>query len=193
MINDKWEPNCCAKWTEKLNRQISWKKCLKKIHQIKDIKLKWMQMRIVHRIIATNVVLKEMGIVESYNCGFCNEEKDSIEHMFWRCAQINEFWKSLEELIKRKCVIANNLSLNENVVLFGIDENFITDSTFDLIILIAKHYIFNSKINKCKPTVTVFIKILKTRYNLEKYIAATQLTLPKFNDSWINYELLLEN
>ena len=36
-------------------------------------------MRIVHRIIATNVVLKKMGIINCEQCTFC-DEKDSIEH-----------------------------------------------------------------------------------------------------------------
>ena len=150
-------------------------------------------MRIVHRIIATNVVLKEMGIMESYNCSFCNEEKDSIEHMFWRCTQIKEFWKNLQEVIKRKCSIANNLTLNENITLFGTEKNFKTDAVFDLIILIAKQYIFSSKMNKCKPSITAFIKVLKIRHDIEKYIAATQMNLPKFYDSWFTYELLFEN
>ena len=40
-----------------------------KIQKIDDIKLKWLQMRIVHRITSTNVVLKKMGII---NCEQCN-------------------------------------------------------------------------------------------------------------------------
>ena len=32
------------------------------MQQIKEIKLKWFQIRIVHRIIVTNVVLMHMGI-----------------------------------------------------------------------------------------------------------------------------------
>ena len=27
IVNDNWEPNCCAKWTEKLNTQINWTNC----------------------------------------------------------------------------------------------------------------------------------------------------------------------
>ena len=50
-----------------------------KIQKIDDIKLKWLQMRIVHRVIATNVVLKKMGIIICEQCTFC-DEKDSIEH-----------------------------------------------------------------------------------------------------------------
>ena len=55
--------------------------CFLKIHKIDDIKLKWLQMRIVHWVIATNVVLKKMGIINCEQCTFC-DEKDSIEHLF---------------------------------------------------------------------------------------------------------------
>ncbi len=43
----------------------------------KDVKLKWFQMRIIHRIIATYIVLNKMGVTANTQCGFCNEEKDS--------------------------------------------------------------------------------------------------------------------
>ena len=59
---------------------VCWKSCFLKIHKIDHIKLKWLQMRIVHRVIATNVVLKKMGIINCEQCTFC-DEKDSIEFL----------------------------------------------------------------------------------------------------------------
>ena len=63
---------------------VCWKSCFLKIHEIDDIKLKWLQMRIVHRVIATNVVLKKKGIVNCEQCTF-GDEKDSVEHFLWQC------------------------------------------------------------------------------------------------------------
>ena len=54
------------------------------IHKIRDVKLRWFQMRILHIIIATNMTLKEMGVVDDTRCKFCNNERDSIEHIFWK-------------------------------------------------------------------------------------------------------------
>eukprot|EP00745_Piridium_sociabile_P031206 TRINITY_DN51716_c0_g1_i2.p1 TRINITY_DN51716_c0_g1~~TRINITY_DN51716_c0_g1_i2.p1 ORF type:complete len:243 (-),score=15.00 TRINITY_DN51716_c0_g1_i2:23-679(-) len=120
---DNWQPKCCSKWTDKLGKDIPWDACFQKI------KLKWLQMRIVHRIIPTNIVLKEMGIVECHNCTFCNNEKDSIEHFLWRCQGIQEFWKLLEDLFKENCEIAGSMALTEDVVLFGVDRDFTSDVT----------------------------------------------------------------
>ena len=69
-------PNC-LKWSEKLKSNISWNTVFIKVQKIKDVKLKWLQMRIIHRIIATNIVLNKMGVTANTQCGFCNDEKDS--------------------------------------------------------------------------------------------------------------------
>ena len=61
------------------------------------------------RIIATNVVLKEMGVKECQDCSFCENEKDSIVHLFWRCPWINNFWNKLENLLKEKCETAKQV------------------------------------------------------------------------------------
>ena len=151
-----------------------------------------MQIRIVHRIFGTNVVLKEMGIINSHDCSFCNDEKDSIDHMFWKCKYIKEFWKSLQELLRRKCEMANNITLTESIVLFGTEENFWSDVTFDFIILLAKQYLTRCKFNKCRPLISIFVGMLKARYAVEKYIATIHLNMQKFNSNWMNYLKLLE-
>ena len=81
ILNDSdCNPNCCAKWREKKSHIVMCVGSLAffKIFKIDDIKLKWLQMRTVYRVIATNVVLKKMGIITCEQCTFC-DEKDSIE------------------------------------------------------------------------------------------------------------------
>ena len=48
--------------------------------EIQEMKLKWFQIRLLHRILATNIVLKEMSITQSVLCDFCNLERDSLQH-----------------------------------------------------------------------------------------------------------------
>ena len=62
LMQNVTRPNCCDKWEAKLNKDINWCITFKKMQQIQEIKLKWFQIRLVHRIIATNVVLMHMGI-----------------------------------------------------------------------------------------------------------------------------------
>ena len=50
VLNDSdCNPNCYAKWTKKSYCNVCWKSCFLEIRKIDDIKLKWLQMRIVHR------------------------------------------------------------------------------------------------------------------------------------------------
>ena len=51
------KPNCCDMWEAKLNKDINWCVTFNKMQQIQEIKLKWFQIRLVHRIIATSVVM----------------------------------------------------------------------------------------------------------------------------------------
>ena len=77
-------PNCCLKCNEKLMVFFSWNHVFIKVHKIKDVKLKWLQMRILHRIIATNTVLQEMGVAVDIQCNFCSDEKKMVLNIFFR-------------------------------------------------------------------------------------------------------------
>ena len=136
------------------------------IHKIDDIKLKWLQMRSVHQVTATNVVLKKMGIINCEQCTFC-DEKDSIEHFLWQCYFTRRFLRILENLVSASCETARNIKITENLVLFGVDSTVITDKNFDLMILLAKQYLYRCKFEQSVPLVSVFRKQLKLRYKLE--------------------------
>ena len=139
---------------------MCWKSCFLKIHKTDHIKLKWFHMRIVHRVIATNVVLKKKGIVNSEQCTFC-DEKDSTEHFLWQCYFTRRVWRILDNLISTSCETACNIKIIENLVLFGVDSTVITDNIFDLIILLAKQYLYRCKFEQSVPLVSVFRKQLK--------------------------------
>ena len=172
---------------------VCWKSCFLKIHQIDDIKFKWLQMRIVHRVIATNVVLKKMGIINCEQCTFC-DEKDSVEHFLWHCYFTRRFWRLLENLISACCETACNIKITKNIVLFGIDSTAITDKIFDLIILLAKQYLYRCKFEQFVPLVAVFRKQLKLRHKLEEYNSKITFQENAFKKRWHCYRpLLLED
>ena len=140
-------PNCCAKWTKKSYCNVCWKSCFLKRHKIDDIKLKWLQIRIIHRVISTNVVLKKMGIINCEQCTFC-DEKDSTEHFLWQCYFTIHFWRLLENLISTSCQTACNIKITENLVLFGIDSTAITDKIFDHYLMIAYIALFSALLSR---------------------------------------------
>ena len=140
------------KWSEKLKSNISWNTVFIKVQKIKDVKLKWLQMHIINRIIATNIVLNKIGVTANTQGGFCNDQKDSIKHMFWKCACIRCFWTSLEKILKEKRETVLNVKFTQNLVLFGTEIDTKTDTVFDLVIFQAKQFIYKCKVDKCLPT-----------------------------------------
>ena len=85
LLSDNFTHNSCLKWSEKIVTDISWGKVFVFLNSIKEIKLKWFQIRILHRIIGTNVTLKAMGIRDNDFCAFCKERRESIIHLFFEC------------------------------------------------------------------------------------------------------------
>ena len=88
-----------------------------------------------------NIVLNKIGFTANTQSGFCNDEKDSIEH-FWKCACTRRFWTSLETILKEKCETAQNVKFTQNLVMFGTETDRKTDTVFDLVILLAKQCIY---------------------------------------------------
>ncbi len=119
----KLKPKCCSKWEEKLGIKINWDLCFKYVHQIEDVNMKWFQMRILHRIIGTNVILKELGIASSDRCSFCNIERNNIQRMFWNCISSQQFWRYFARLINNMCETAFNMRSTECLVILGLDDN----------------------------------------------------------------------
>jgi hypothetical protein len=182
----------CTKWNEKIGRVLNWKLVFKKVKSIKEVKLKWFQIRIVHRIIATNIVLAQMNVVADDTCSFCKNVRESIVHLFWHCEHVKLFWMSLEQILIEKCKNITTISFNESLILFGHDDMFKLDEVFDLILLLAKFFIYKCRFEQKVPQLNPFLKYLKHRYRTEKYIACINLNYNKFHNNWMFYKPLLE-
>ena len=114
-------------------------------------------MRIMHRIVGTNVMLKEMGVTKNNKCSFCLIAKDTIQHIFWERKHSQQFWTRLLVLLKEKCTSCYRLRLSECLILFGIDD-IKTENVFDFILLLAKQYLYKCKIEKQFPNIDIFRK-----------------------------------
>ena len=139
------------------------------------------------------ILLKKMGIITCEQCTFC-DEKDSIEHFLWQCYFTRRFWRLLDKLISTSCETACNIKITENLVLFGIDSTAITDKIFDLIILLAKQYLYRCKFEQSVPLISALRKQLNLRHQLEEYNSKITFQENAFNARWHCYRpLLLED
>jgi len=192
LVDTVIRPNCCNKWEEKLNDvTIDWKKCFHYVNKVYDINMRWFQIRIVHRILGTNIVLKHMGITRNEECSFCNVERESIEHIFWRCNVIKNFWDELVTLINNTCQNTVNFRLTENLVILGVDKCIKIDSIIAFILIFAKQYIYKCKLDNQIPNVAVLIRKLEYRYKIEEYNARLNFMYNDFCSRWQPYKVLL--
>ena len=73
-----------TKWENELKvSQLSWPSIYKTLHaSTRDIKIKWLQFRILHRILPTNKWLNRIGKKDSNKCDSCSEPNEDIYHIF---------------------------------------------------------------------------------------------------------------
>ena len=136
----------------------------------KDTKLRWLQFRILHSILTTNRSVSKYDTSQNHLCTFCNKKSESILHLFWECCEVKKFWDELLMLINNRCKHVHNFKFDKCLIILG-QSNFIyTDEVCNLIILMAKHFIYRSKVNGLKPSLKIFIKELFGRYQVEKII-----------------------
>ena len=181
-----------AKWNN-IFANIDWKIVFEKCHKTTiDCKLKWLQLRIIYRVIPTNRFLFIRKIKEDSVCEMCNTEEEDLKHMFYTCPFIKTFWDDLQTRLIQNCDNIINLQFSEELVFFGTKKFMYTDNVFDLIVLCAKYYIYSLKWSQTKPCINVFIGQLKQRYAIEKYVAASMNELHKFNMKWLPYLKLIQ-
>ena len=191
LIASSSTPKSCDKWDGKLSVEHDWKICFLLAHKIDDVKLKWFQLRIIHRCLCTNVILKEIGVVDNDNCNLCGLFKDSIDHMFWKCLHAQYFWETFVNWVKEKCVTADRLQLSESLVLLGHDSRITIDDVLYFILLFAKYHMFTCKLENKYPHILAFQNKSKDRYKVEEHIAYMKMTHTDFSAKWFPYKSLI--
>ena len=104
LINKNIVPTSQPKWKRAFeNTQLNWKQIQSKPSKCcRNTKMHWFQYRIIHRIIATNDLLTKMNIRQDNLCTFCKLEQEKIEHLFWHCNVVNQFWGTIDKWIFEK-------------------------------------------------------------------------------------------
>ena len=153
-----------------------WKHCFKRLKlATTDTKLRWLQFRILHQILTTNRSVSKFNKEQSHLCEFCQCHSETIHHLIWKCHKVKIFWDDLKRIINKRCNDANRFNIDENLVIFGHSERIQSDQVSDLIILLAKYYIYRSKVQRTILNINIFINELYNRYCVETDIQKKKL------------------
>ena len=116
-----------------------------------DTNLKWFQYRILCRILTTNDYLYERKVNDSDRCTFCKTERETIRHLLWDCTYTETLWRRILDWITNNTSHLRAFNITGQLVIFGVEDNVVTDRVLDLIMLMAKHYIFRCRCLKVTP------------------------------------------
>ena len=105
-------------------------------------------------------------------------EEESIEHLFFDCGKTFQFWEVFANHL-RQCF--PDFTLEKKHILLG-SRNFC--SFLNLLVLIAKKYIYSCKLKEKLPNIVELEFKIKKYYSLEKYIALKNNKLFVFEKYW---------
>lgn len=189
LIHQEIPLKCTEKWSKETGTEVDTHLLFTNILKTtKDKQLRWLQYRIIYRILPTEHYLFTRKIINSNECTFCKQIDETISHLFWDCRFIQNFWERFLFWLKQNFKSCAQITLSKPLVLFGFDRNSKSDKIIDLFIMTAKNFIFSQKIKKVIPHINTFTTIIKQRYQIEKQIAINQNSIIEFNKSWEPYQ-----
>ena len=172
----KVEATCINSWHINYNieyDEASWKHIFSLPSEITlDFKLREFQLKIVHRIYASDSYVSKFDKSIKMECEMCNVKND-ICHFFYNCVKVQEFWAKFVEWLYN---VPLNIDLSLEKVIFGVLEpnNYIQN----FCILHAKWYLHKERKNVTnyvhfEPNITYYQNYLRFVLKLEKQIAVS--------------------
>ena len=112
-------PVCEMKWAMYFDEwDLNWKDIFySPFLSCTSTKLRYFQFKILHRYLAVNKLLAQIGIIDSDLCSFCKREKENIQHFFWDCTELVSFWQNIQTHI-----LKNSVHLDMRNVILGLFE-----------------------------------------------------------------------
>ena len=136
------------------------------------------QYKFLHRVIPTNTFLFKIHIKDTKLCSFCNLEDETVEHLFFNCPLIFPFLRAFYDCLKR---YFHNIEFHKEQFLLGFKEESLT---LNLLIIIAKNYIYKCKLKEKIPNIIELKYRIKNYNSLEQYIAIKNNNLKGFEKYW---------
>lgn len=175
---EKWLNDC-----ENYEHLIQWDKSyILPFFCTKETKLQSFQFKLLHRRIASNDFLCKIGISLTDKCTFCEQNTETLVHLFWDCDSVQAFWQGIQDWIIRHQIKPQNFSLTQPLCL-GLVEN-IEDTLLHHALLVGRYHIYSSKLNNTLPNIRIFTQIFLKCQEIERCFAYKTNTVQKYNRKW---------
>ena len=129
-------------------------------------------------------MLHAIGIKDSALCERCLIEIETIEHKFWHCKVVNEFWKNIARYINRLDIASSTVTFTPKNIIINVPEDIIMNR----IISIAKSVISRG----ANLTIELFTFRLKNEISKERCMAFSHGGMSEFRKVWGKLENVLK-
>ena len=169
--------NKYLKWKQELGEEFGhdveeYAKHFTRIYKISNVaKLRSFQYRLLQRGLVTNIHLEKWKLSSTDVCYYCKTERESITHLLCQCEIVKAFWVKVKTWLCEKFSLQEtDLEVCDRSIIFN---NVVQkgDSVVNLIVLLAKHYIYRQKWQKGNLNIKAFQRVVQQVENMEKYIA----------------------
>jgi len=189
------EASCIISWNQNCNIKFTldeWKVIFYLPQTLTShTKILEMQLKILHRVYATDSYVSNFDKSVNKTCIVCNVKND-IVHWFYECICLKPFLELFENWLTR--YIEMNIKLDKKVMIFGYieEKNFLVNYC----ILYAKMFINKIRRGCCAKirlyfSFTSFLQVLKNAVCIEKEIAYNTMSLHTFTHKFDKLESVL--
>lgn len=172
------------KWNSKLGYIIPYQaflECFERLYRlVPSIKLRNFQFRYLHRIIFCAKQLHAWKLVSSPRCYFCEDEYETMEHMFYYCPVTNQFWETFVAWYESRMNTEIVLTL-ETVSLCNHKSQVL-----NTLLIMAKQFTVNRKSLQKVLNIHVFREIAMKTIDFEREIAHKDKNYKRFVKKWKN-------
>jgi len=158
------------------------KKIKYNIHRVYElpfqIKTTVFQYKIIHNILPTKVSLFKAKICDDDTCPQCLAGRHFLDHMFLRCQLSLSFWDLSQTWWTSKT--KENLTLTENMILYGIFNNREHLYSLNYSLLVAKYSIYSSCLQEKKLCFDSYLTLLREKINIQREIVVHNNKITKF-------------
>ena len=172
------------KWERSLNIEITkpmWEKsflvCFK---TMQDNYLIWFQYKILNRIFRIESLKFKMGISQNNVCRLCDENEETLVHLFTLCNPVKKIWEDLTRRIKTN--INRDLIFSSKDIILGYQEKQMWP--VNILLVIMKKYIFVASGKKKTPQLVEALEMLKNIYFEQEYVSRIQNHESEFKKKW---------
>ena len=138
------EPTCKLTWNLTFKVENRWSTIFTlPFKTVRETRIQSFQYKILNRIFPCNYYLAKFKQEISCNCEYCKDNVDTIEHYFYYCRNVREFWTSFSKWFSN--IIEDNVILEIEDIIFGFFKETSFKHVLNYCIYYGKWHIYRQK------------------------------------------------